>query len=102
MSFPRTSRRRVAWVSTPSLSLFIFVVCVTVLSAQINRGVIEGVVTDPAGAVVPETQVTITATDTNLTTVIRTNSTGYYRVVDLLRRGLSGRASPLPALAPSR
>src|SRR5712692_713707 len=54
------------------------------LRAQINRGVIEGVVTDPPGAVVAGVDVTIVAIDTNVSMSIRTNSTGYYRVVDLV------------------
>src|SRR5213593_2968100 len=54
------------------------------LEAQINRGVIEGIVTDPQGAVVPSVMVAITSVDTNVSTPTKTNSTGYYRVVNLV------------------
>lgn len=56
----------------------------TTLRAQINRGAIEGIVTDPQGAVVPNVDVAITAVDTNVTTPTKTNSTGSYRVIDLV------------------
>jgi hypothetical protein len=52
--------------------------------AQINRGTLEGVVTDPQGAVVPDVAVVITSKDTNVSTNTKTNSTGYYRVPDLV------------------
>ena len=67
--------------------------CGAALQSQINRGTIEGIVTDPQGAVVPNVDVTITATDTNLTTVSKTNNTGYYRVVDLVPGPFQARFS---------
>ena len=54
------------------------------LNAQLNRGIIEGIVTDPQGAVVPEVDVTITNVETNIAVPTKTNSTGYYRAVDLV------------------
>src|SRR5262249_9486991 len=51
---------------------------------QINRGVIEGVVSDPAGAVVADAEVTVTSVDTNTIVPARTNATGYYRAGDLV------------------
>ena len=54
------------------------------LKAQINRGIIEGTVTDPQGAVVPGVDVTITAADTNVSVPTKSNSAGYYRVLDLV------------------
>jgi hypothetical protein len=57
---------------------------VGVLEAQLNRGVIEGTVNDPQGAVVPGVNVTITSQDTNVSVPSKTNSTGYYRVIDLV------------------
>jgi hypothetical protein len=56
----------------------------TSLNAQLNRGIIEGTVNDPQGAVVPGVDVTITAVDTNVAQSTKTNSAGYYRVVDLV------------------
>ena len=52
--------------------------------AQLNRGIIEGTVTDPQGAAVPGVKVTVTAVDTNVVLPTTTNSVGYYRVVDLV------------------
>lgn len=66
------------------LSLILFLAYGADLLGQINRGSIEGVVTDPQGGVIADVSVTITATDTNLATITKTNSTGYYRVVDLV------------------
>ncbi|MGI9072956.1 MAG: carboxypeptidase regulatory-like domain-containing protein [Bryobacteraceae bacterium] len=67
-----------------TLVLAVYLAGMTGTFAQINRGTVEGVVTDPQGAVVPEVQVKITAAETNVTTVTKTNSTGYYRVSDLV------------------
>ncbi len=64
-----------------SVLLFVFTQSI---GAQINRGVIEGIVTDPQSAVIPDVQVTITSLDTNVEARTKTNSTGYYRVVDLV------------------
>ncbi len=52
--------------------------------AQLNRGVIEGLVTDPQGAVVAGVDVTITSLETNVSATTKTNGAGYYRVVDLV------------------
>jgi hypothetical protein len=55
-----------------------------VLAAQLNRGVIEGTLTDPQGATVAGVEVTITNVDTNIAASLKTNNAGYYRVVDLV------------------
>ncbi|HEX2523180.1 MAG TPA: TonB-dependent receptor, partial [Terriglobia bacterium] len=49
-----------------------------------NRGVLEGIVTDPQGAVVPNVTVTLTNVDTNVSTPTKTNSAGSFRVQDLV------------------
>jgi hypothetical protein len=54
------------------------------LDAQLNRGVLEGVVSDPQGAVVPRVTVSVTNVDTGVAVPTRTNNAGYYRAVDLL------------------
>ena len=54
------------------------------LHAQLNHGIIEGIVTDPAGAAVAHASVTVTSVDTGVASPARTNSTGYYRAVDLV------------------
>ena len=73
------SDRMPVWV------LGVFLLCSsTGLRAQLNRGVLEGLVTDPAGAVVPGVSVTITNVDTNVAVTTVTNSSGYYRGADLV------------------
>src|SRR5712692_6214755 len=67
-----------------ALGCVIWGLTATTVNAQLNRGVIEGIVTDPQGAVIAGADVTITAVDTNVATVTKTNSTGYYRAVDLV------------------
>jgi Carboxypeptidase regulatory-like domain len=59
-------------------------VLATSLAAQLNRGVIEGILTDPQGAMVPAVDVTITNIETNVSVTLKTNSAGYYRAVDLV------------------
>ena len=54
------------------------------LRAQLNRSVIEGIVTDPQGALVPAVDVKVTNSDTNVSAIVKTNSDGYYRVPDLV------------------
>ena len=53
------------------------------LQAQLNHGIIEGVITDPSGAAVVNATVMITSVDTGVAARVKTNSTGYYRAVDL-------------------
>src|SRR5215471_8815023 len=67
--------------------------CTVLLEAQINRGAIEGVVTDPQGAVIAGVDVAITSVDTNVTAHTTTNGAGYYRVVDLVPGKYHGRFS---------
>lgn len=52
--------------------------------AQLNRGIIEGIVSDPQGAVVAGVRVSVTSVSTNVVSRTRTNDTGYYRIVDLV------------------
>ena len=66
------------------LSVAFFLSWTVPLEAQINRGVIEGIVTDPQGALVPSVNVTITSVDTGVATPTKTNSAGSYRVIDLV------------------
>jgi Carboxypeptidase regulatory-like domain/TonB dependent receptor len=58
--------------------------CTSLIFAQLNRGAIEGTVTDPQGAAVVAVEVTVTALDTGVTTRTQTNSAGYYRVEALV------------------
>ena len=75
---------RLSRVVFRNVSLALLVWCATLLEAQINRGTMEGVVTDPQGAIITGVDVAITSLDTNVTAHTATNGTGYYRVVDLV------------------
>src|SRR2546426_5411921 len=59
--------------------------CLVVASAaaQEFRGSVAGRVTDPSGAVVPGSQVTITNTATNVSNSVTTNEAGVYTVLYL-------------------
>jgi hypothetical protein len=69
------------------LMRIIFVLAVALwalpLGAQINRGILEGTVTDPAGAVVPGVEVTVTSVDSGIVATSKTNGVGYYLVPNL-------------------
>jgi hypothetical protein len=52
--------------------------------AQTNTGIISGRITDPTGAVVPDAQITVTQTETNVDAVSATNSEGLFRVPSLI------------------
>jgi hypothetical protein len=74
------SQRSLACIGGALLLLF----CAAVLEAQINRGAIEGIVTDPQGAVVPGVEVTVVNVDTNVGDSMKTNAAGYFRIIDLV------------------
>jgi hypothetical protein len=60
--------------------VFLSVVILDVVSlAQVDRAVLEGAVTDPAGAIVVGANVKTQAGDTGIAQEQRTNSNGYYR-----------------------
>lgn len=73
--------RRLAFLS---VQFGLVLACTTLLSAQLNRGAIEGTVTDPQGAAVPGAEVAIANVETNVETNTKTNSTGYYRAEALV------------------
>jgi hypothetical protein len=70
------THRRLSFLS---LHFGLVLACTTVLSAKLNRGTIEGTVTDPQGATLSGVDVSITSVDTNVVTTTTTNSAGYYR-----------------------
>ena len=76
-------RRALPGVAGSTLAVILAFSVVSVLNAQINRGVIEGIVSDAQGAIVAGAQVEITSIDTNITARTTTNDSGYYRVGDL-------------------
>jgi hypothetical protein len=67
----------------PTLLVTMIFARAALLRAQLNRGIVEGIVTDPQGAVVPRVKVRVTNVGTGIVSVTQTNRTGYYRVVDL-------------------
>ena len=54
--------------------------CGIALEAQTITGSVNGTVTDPTGAVVPNAKVTATNVDTNVETLTTTNSDGIYNI----------------------
>ncbi|MGA2987750.1 MAG: TonB-dependent receptor [Terriglobia bacterium] len=72
--------KKVAWIC----GLFVAFALAGPGYAQLNRGILEGTVTDPQGAFIPGVKVTVTAVDTNVVLPTTTNNAGYYRVVDLV------------------
>jgi len=54
------------------------------LRAQLNRGSIEGIVTDPQGAAIPNVAVTVTSVATNVPSKTTTNRSGSYLVESLV------------------
>lgn len=73
------------------LTLTMLFVLTPTLRAQLNRGTIEGIVTDPQGAVVPNVTVTITSIATGVATNLKTNSAGSYLAVGLVPGVFSAR-----------
>jgi hypothetical protein len=60
-----------------ALAALVFLLAVPVF-AQNNTGIISGRVTDPTGAVIPNAQITVTQTETNVDAVSATNSDGLF------------------------
>ena len=67
-----------------SVQFGLLLACSTVLSAQLNRGTIEGSVADAQGAAMSGVAVTITNVATNVVTTTKTNNAGYYRAEALV------------------
>jgi hypothetical protein len=74
------ARKMVAWI----WAMFVVFALASPGYAQLNRGILEGTVTDPTGAFIPGVKVTVTAVETNIVLPTATNNVGYYRVVDLV------------------
>src|SRR5580700_2269099 len=78
-SYPSRSTSPLAAVQPVLLSLFLLTIAWVGASAQIDRAVLEGTVTDSSGAVVREGRVQIVEVETGIGQEQPTNSKGYYR-----------------------
>jgi hypothetical protein len=68
---------------TPEQSIAVLLVLILQASsvwAQMSRGTITGIVTDPTGAVVPRVAITITSIETDVASKVATNQSGVYTV----------------------
>ena len=61
------------------LILVLSVVAISFAQTQANTGQMEGIVTDPAGAVVPGAAITVRNLDTNQVRELKTDTAGFYR-----------------------
>src|SRR5262245_24766937 len=62
-----------------TVALMCFILCVTAnMFAQTSNGTVGGEVKDPTGALIPGVEVTLTNTETGVTTMQVTNETGVY------------------------
>src|ERR1043166_2104459 len=64
--------------------IFVLLVTCSGVWAAINRGSIRGTVTDPQGAVVANTRITITNIDTGVQQSTQTNTAGFYFIPELV------------------
>src|SRR5438552_4351415 len=78
-----TSEPTKTFLSCSKLAIIILGLIVASAAAQEFRGSITGRVTDPSGASVPGSQVTVTNTATNTSNSVTTNEAGVYTVLYL-------------------
>ena len=69
--------RKVLWQF--AITLLLGLSLSAALQASIDRGVIQGTVTDSAGALVPGAKVVVKNVDTNVEVTLVTNTAGFYR-----------------------
>ena len=62
------------------LTFILLAFCSVVSRAQTITGSVNGIVTDPTGAVIPNAKVTATNVDTGVTTATTTNNDGVYNI----------------------
>src|SRR5277367_5406052 len=65
----------------PLLFLFLLVAPI-LLQAQVDRGTINGTVSDSTGAVIPGVLVTATNVDNGVSTTVSTNTRGIYSILN--------------------
>jgi len=71
--------------ATGAVSLALLGLSPTNAPAQVDRGTIQGRVTDASGAVVPNAKVQVIQVDTNTVLELATNTEGVYTVPNLMR-----------------
>src|SRR5439155_2064356 len=74
--------RKVLWQF--AITLLLGLSLSAALQASIDRGVIQGTVTDSAGAVVPGAKVVVKNVDTNVEVTLVTNTAGFYLAPELV------------------
>src|SRR3989442_13827165 len=74
--YPHPARLLSAVVAT----LFVLVALIPAFGQQAATATIEGIITDPNGAVVPQAKVTAKNTETGFTREIQTDESGVYRL----------------------
>src|SRR5438552_1151276 len=71
------------WIPRAATLLMVVFASVLAVSAQIDRGTIQGVVRDQTGAVIPGAKIQIIRIDTNSTLDLATNEEGLYTAPNL-------------------
>src|SRR3989442_3225275 len=74
---------RGGWISRAAVLFVVLFASVLPLTAQIDRGTIQGVVRDQTGAVIPGAKIQIIRIDTNSTLDLATNEEGLYTAPNL-------------------
>ena len=74
--------RKVLWQF--AITLLLGLSLSAALQASIDRGVIQGTVTDSAGALVPGAKVVVKNVDTNVEVTLVTNAAGFYLAPELV------------------
>jgi len=62
------------------LALFLFAAVPSILGQTAGTGALTGTITDPSGAVVPNTTVTVTSLDTGQVRTATTGADGIYKI----------------------
>src|SRR5258708_12803555 len=86
------------------MAFALFVVCCSTSMAQTITGSVNGTVTDPTGAVVPNAKVTATNVDTGIATATTTNGDGIYNLrflqIGNYKIPITSHGFPAPPYAP--
>jgi len=75
---------KVKWLRRILLPLAVALILASSVQASLDRGAIQGTVTDPQGGVVPQAKVLVENLDTNIENNLTTNSRGFYLASELV------------------